>query len=61
MSTKLEVVVRDIECLYPPDTNDEGRELLIQALCGAWRHLPLGVLLQLRHLCIQKGGRGAGK
>lgn len=56
---KREDNIRDIEGLYPPDsqyatTREEGRELLIQALCDTWRELPDAVLERLAYLNRQK-------
>jgi len=47
-------LITDIEALYPPDTHEEGRELLHLSLCHCWRSLPMDVLNSLRTLCFQK-------
>lgn len=47
-------ILSTIEHTYPPDKHEDGRELLIQALCHSWKDLPDKVLIQLYHLCINK-------
>lgn len=44
---KRERLIGVIEQLYPPDMGEEGRDLLIDALCITWRELPLPVLSEL--------------
>lgn len=51
-------LIDEIEMLYPPDHNEEGRELLMTALCSQWRSLPLEVLRELRYLNVQRDHRG---
>ena len=56
--TKRAELIHSIELLYPPDDNEEGRELLILALCNVWRELPLPVLVSLLGECMQREARG---
>lgn len=51
---ELRNLVADIEFLYPPDINESGHSLLIEALCQDWRNLPTSTLRILRSLNVQK-------
>jgi len=43
-------MIQDIEGLWPPDCSDYGRDMLIQAICRAWRSLPEEVINELYNL-----------
>ena len=53
-------LIREISALYPPDFNEEGRELLMDAMCNAWRELPMPVLECLLIRCTERDQRGIG-
>lgn len=51
-------LVSEIEMLYPPDNNEDGPALMMLALCGTWRSLPIETLRELRSLNVQKDHHG---
>ena len=42
--------IKYIEGLWPPDQSEEGREMLMEAICRAWRSMPDEVISKLYNL-----------
>lgn len=47
---KREERIQFIENLWPPDSSGDGREMLMQAICKAWRSMPDEVIEELYDL-----------
>ena len=50
---KRDEAIKAIEQLFPPDENELGRGLLMNALCESWRELPENILVKLAQLNIR--------
>jgi len=56
---KIDKAIREIESLYPPnsvfrETRMKAKELLLEAICAEWRHLPEEIIFKFRDLCVDK-------
>ena len=55
--TAKERAIKTIRNLYPADNHEQGRELLLQAICKGWEDLPEKILIEYACLCIDKERR----
>lgn len=49
-------VIQAIEQLYPPDSHEEGLEIMVRALAERWRDLPGEVLNAMLAMMTAKDG-----
>ncbi len=48
------MMIKDIEALWPPDVTEEGKGMLVEALCRVWKSLPDEVIEALHSLEMYK-------